>query len=134
MKHRIHLIAFESDPTARPWVIGLFQQFGTGGKAEMLNCNEPIASAVDAAGPVIAKCCSFVVGDTTMTRLLDLVAANQVPAGITYVVCDEIGKEYGVVKKTNWPDSSVVGMEFDLAGAMNRVGVRYLTEQRDIAK
>jgi hypothetical protein len=125
MKHRIYLFTLEADPSARPWVVGLFQAFGTGGaEAESLNCNTPLVSAIDPTGPVVAKCCSTVITDDTLSALLKYVDLGLVPPGVFYSICDEIGPNEGIVTHCNY-DPTVIGLRWYTEYALERVGMQF---------
>lgn len=120
--HRVYLVALITDPTSRPWVVGLCGQFGDGGAAELESCRTELATASNPTGPVAGHAMSVPVSDRVLGLLLQLVAANQVPAGVVYAVCDHLT---GIVTHTNHPDPSVLGMEWDTAGSLGRAGLTF---------
>ena len=122
-QHRVFIAALNANPSAKPWVVGLFESFGNGGAAESLNCSTPLVASTNTS-VVIGYCCSFVCGDTTFAALQALVAANQIPAGVYYAVCDETGPNEGIINLTNF-NPAYVGMRWDLPTAMADTGWQF---------
>ena len=116
--YRVYLVALVSDPTARPFVVALCHQFGDGGQAEDLSCQTELTAASDPTGPVVGYAMSAPLGDDTLAALLALVAADQVPAGVRWAVCDAAG----IVTHTNY-GPEVIGLTWDMGRAMARVGI-----------
>lgn len=119
--HRVYLVALASDPTARPWVVGMCQMFGDGGEADADSCQTELASAADPTGPVVGHALSTPLGDDTLAALLAEADAGRVPAGVVWAVTD-LG---GIVTRTNHPDPEVLGMQWDMAGALHRTGLAF---------
>lgn len=123
LPHRIYLVALAADPTARPWVVGLCQQFGDGGPdAESQNCLTPLVSVADPTGPAVGHAMSVPVSQRVHDLLMQIADAGQVPAGVVYAVC---GSKDGIVTRTNHPDPAVLGMVWDTAGSLARVGLSF---------
>lgn len=123
LPHRIYLVAMVADPTARPWVVGLCQAFGDGGPdAEAMSCSTELVAASDPTGPTVGHAMSVPVSQRVHDLLMQVADSGQVPAGVVYAVC---GTKDGIVTRTNHPDPAVLGLVWDTAGSLARVGLSF---------
>ena len=93
--HHYLVICLDSDPTARPTVVVLFQSLGDGGsQAESLNCSSVLWDA--GTDLPAAKCCEF----TCTQEQYVLIAAGEdsLPAGVKWVRADS---DTGEIRTTN---------------------------------
>lgn len=93
--HRYLVICLDSDPAARPTVVGLFQLLGDGGsQAEALNCSSVLWDA--GTDLPAAKCCEFTCTETEYQAIA--AGEGSLPAGVKWVRADS---DTGIIATTN---------------------------------